>query len=170
MRTRKEVVEELSKAIERRKEADEAIDALNEELKSFDEIPAHPVFGVGDDYYRLGGALTPVSSSVGNLNLFHWNMFHTPEYAEEFSKKTILLAKLLHCKWYLDRDYKPDWKESPVLKPKFCLVYLADTGKFEVEHRIFTDPCTVCFSTHEKADLAVAWMNEHALEEMEERK
>lgn len=167
MRTRKEIIEELSKAIVRRKQADEAIDALNEELKSFDGIPANPVFEVGDDYYRLEGALIPVFSSVGNLNLFHWNMFHTPEYAAEFSKRATLLAKLFHCKWYLDRDYKPDWKKKEF---KYSIVYLEEEGKFAVNTLLYGDAGTVCFSTHEKADLAAAWMNEHALDEVEERK
>ena len=167
MRTRKEVIEELSKAIARRKEADAAIDSLNEELKSFEDIPDEPVFEVGDDYYRLGAALTPVYSSVGNLNLFHWNMFHAAEYAERFSKRATLLAKLFHCKWYLDRDYKPDWKKKEF---KYGIVYLGDEGKFCVITQIYSDTCTVCFSTREIAEQAAAWMNEHALDEMEDRK
>lgn len=164
MRTRKEVIEELSKAIERRKEADEAIDALKDELKRFDEIPELPVFEVGDVYYRLGDALTPISpNTVGNLNQVHWGMFHTPEYVEAFFKSVVRLAKLFHCKWYLDRDYKPDWEKSAT---KFHVVYRSD-GKFAVDTLAFSDIGTVYFSTREKAKAAAVWMNEHALDEME---
>lgn len=165
MRTRKEIIEELSKAIIRRKEADEAIDALNEELSSFDEIPSLPVFGSGDAYYRLGSNLSPSPHIVTSLDNIHWNMFHTPGYAEAFSKRVKILAKLLHCKWYLDRDYKPDWE---IRNNKFFVVYREE--RFAVDTVGYSDSGTIYFSTRELAERVAAWMNEHALDEVEERR
>lgn len=167
MRTRKEIIEELSKAIEKRKEADAAINALSEELKSFDEIPALPSYREGDDCYYLDETFNTILGRIKNPDAVHWNMFPTQEYAEEFAHHAILFSKLLHCRWYLDRDYKPDWKTGEL---KFSIVYQEEKRKFAVDTLVYSDHGTVCFSTRELAERAAAWMDEHALDELEGRK
>lgn len=167
MRTREEITEALSKAIARRKEADEEVAALDAELKLLDEIPALPTYPEGTYYYHTDRQFNVGLNKVGKLNSWCWNVFPTKEYAKEFANRVILLAKLFHCKWYLDRDYKPDWKKKEF---KYSIVYLEEEGKFSVNTLIYSDTCTVCFSTQEIAERAAAWMNEHALNEVRERK
>ena len=90
-------------------------------MKMQPDIPDMPDFELNEKFYYLDSVTDDVEDSChcGDIDAIDFNMFHTEEYAQEFAKKCKLIAMMLHCKWYLDRDYVPDWNNN-------------DEGKFYV--------------------------------------
>jgi hypothetical protein len=86
-----------------------------------------------------------------------YNNFHNKEMAQEFAKKCKLIAMMLHCKWYLDRDYVPKWDDSP----SFCVYFSHLFNKFMVYKVRRHEDVTVYFSTEENAMKCAEWLNEH---------
>ena len=86
-----------------------------------------------------------------------YERFHTEEYAVEFAKKCKLIAMMLHCKWYLDRDYVPDWNNSD--ENKYYVFYNNFTNGFGVTVRTLSE--SVAFSNEESARKCADWLNKH---------
>lgn len=87
------------------------------EMKDEPEIPDFPVFKNHENAFFCD------SNEL-------YERFHTEEYADEFAKKCKLIAMMLHCKWYLDRGYVPDWKKPE--EWKFFVLYNNSKNMFEV--------------------------------------
>ena len=122
-----------------------------------DEIPDLPDFNINDDFYIMTEDME-VSGDAIIDPVSDYNYFHTKEYAQEFADKCKLIAMLLHCKWYLDRDYVPNWSEP--LERKWQLYYDHDEKKMIVGAYSHSD-YGVVFSTGELAQKAADWINKH---------
>ena len=134
------------------------------------EIPDFPEFTVGDDYYpHIRWESTPRKHTVdclhkenckkpltAEMNYFH---FHSAEYYHSFESRCKLIAMMLHCKWYLDRDYVPDWNNNT--ENKFCVIFKRIEHKFDVDVWQLVDHNVVCFSTEENAQKCADWLNTH---------
>ena len=72
---------------------------------------------------------------------------------------------LLHCKWYVDRDYVPNWKNTK--EPKYFLYFDSKEDKYKVTyvlHTIVKYPM-VFFSNADAAQKAADWMNKRHKQE-----
>lgn len=130
------------------------------EMQDEPEIPDMPVFHANETYWTMFPTLKRdkkrrvlPSDYVGEC----YNLFHTKEYADEFAKKCKLIAMMLHCKWYLDRDYVPDWSNND--DGKFYLRFYYDSHEFATDVCRFASDVCVCFSTEEKAQKCADWLN-----------
>lgn len=125
------------------------------------EIPDMPVFHANETYWRMYPTLEHIKGSVlhSDYNGECYNLFHTKEYADEFDKKCKLIAMMLHCKWYLDRDFVPDWKNNEELK--YSVFYNNQTNVFGVTVRTSSETGYVAFSTNESAQKCADWLNKH---------
>lgn len=143
-----------------------------EEMQEKPEIPDFPEFTIGDDYYpHIRWESTPRKCTVDSfntdyckkprtveMNYFH---FHSAEYYHSFESKCKLIAMMLHCKWYLDRDYVPDWNNHN--EEKFHPLFNHDSHEFIAcsYGSRFVDGGWVYFSTVENAQKCADWLNEH---------
>ena len=131
------------------------------EMQDEPEIPDFPEFAKNETYCCAGLDLIHVDlgCAAGGTIYGDYNCFHTKEMAQEFADKCKLIAMMLHCKWYLDRDYVPDWKNS---KESKCFVFYDNCAKeFGVTIRTTSDVGYVAFSTMEKARKCADWLNKH---------
>lgn len=124
------------------------------------EIPDFPEFARRETYWFASLNLNCVNfgydvGTIGN----DYNSFHTKEMAQELAKKCKLIAMMLHCKWYIDRDYVPDWKASD--KWKYFVLYNNSKNTFEVTVATVSDTGTVTFSNLEAAQKCADWLNKH---------
>lgn len=90
---------------------------------------------------------------------YDYNIFHTKEYAQEFAKKCKLIAMMLHCKWYLDRDYVPNWKNKEESKYFVCYDNVNGCFKYGLDHSF--NGCSISFGTDAAARKCAEWLNEH---------
>jgi hypothetical protein len=130
------------------------------EMQDEPEIPDKPEFEMDEKFYYLDSVTDDVEDSchVGDIDAIDFNMFHTKEMAQEFAKKCKLIAMMLHCKWYLDRDFVPDWSDK--LKHKWQLYYDHDDKKMVAGNYSHSD-YSVVFSTEENARKCADWLNKH---------
>lgn len=154
--------------IERRLEAAEKqniglldeIKYLKEQLAKVqeDEIPDLPNFKHGESYWTVfdNFALSD-ERTVFVRDATEYNMFHTEAYAQEFADKCKLIAMMLHCKWYLDRDYVPDWDNND--EEKFYVRFYHDSHEYATDVCWFASDVCVCFSTEENAKKCADWLN-----------
>ena len=129
------------------------------EMQDEPEIPDKPDFEMYDKFYYLDSVTDDVEDGCldGDIDIIDFNMFHTREYAQEFSKKCKLITMMLHCKWYLDRDYVPDWNNSD--ENKYYVFYNNFTNGFGVTVRTLSE--SVAFSNEESARKCADWLNKH---------
>lgn len=137
------------------------------EMQEEQEIPDFPVFNCFDVTYALDSCLdimqdehgggTGDSDYMGD-DASYYNNFHTADYANEFRKKCLLIAMMLHCKWYLCRDFKGDYS-SP--DDKWVVYYGGGDNKFSVANLIRCDYGLVPFDTMENAQKCADWLNRH---------
>lgn len=148
--------------LERRLEAAEKVQNLKEKLAEQDkqEIPDLPNFECGESYWTMfdNFALSDERTAVAR-GATGYNRFHTEDYAQKFAEKCKLIAMMLHCKWYLDRDYVPDFTD--LLEEKHFLFYDNVDGCFKVIIGCNCNNGSVSFSTEEAAQKCAEWMNEH---------
>ena len=153
--------------LERRLEAAEKqMLGLHDEIKNLkakfaacdDGITDYPVFYRGEEYWRINeyGEIEHDGSSGAQID--YYDIFHNKEYAQLFANKCKLIAMMLHCKWYLDRDYVPDWNDN--LEHKWQLYYDHDDKKMVLGNYSRSD-YSVVFSTRESAQKCADWLNEH---------
>lgn len=70
-----------------------------------------------------------------------------------------IVAMMLHCKWYLDRDYVPDFTNISEEKYFVCYDHVDGCFKYGLEHLF--DSGSIIFSSEEAAKKCVYWLNEH---------
>lgn len=140
------------------------------EMQDEPEIPDMPVFHANETYWRMYPTLEHIKDSVLRFDYDGecYNLFHTKEYAQEFAKKCKLIAMMLHCKWYLDRDYVPDWNNHN--EEKFHPLFNHDSHEFIAcsYGSRFVDGGWVFFSTVENAQKCADWLNKHWKENTDE--
>ena len=139
------------------------IEILKIELSKIgeDEIPDFPEFHSGDIVWCKNNAFN-VSNYIKDrtAKIKNYNNFHMEEYAIEYAEKSREIAMLLHCKWYIDRDYVPNWKNED--EAKYCVRYNHQDEGYYVPDSFYETEClTVYFSTKQAAQKAADWMNEH---------
>ena len=126
------------------------------------EIPDMPYFRSGKQwwYVETEGSLVE-SVTIHDSKRIEFNCFHTEAYAQELAKKCKLIAMMLHCKWYLDRDYVPDWNNHN--EEKFYTNFNHDKNEFVTCAcgSRYIDGGRVFFSTVEKAQKCADWLNKH---------
>jgi hypothetical protein len=145
---------------------------LKEKLAEKDkqEIPDFPEFMIGDDYYpHIRWESIPRKCTVDSLNeeyckksrtaeMNYFN-FHSAEYYHSFESKCKLIAMMLHCKWYVDREYVPDWDNED--EEKWMVFWSNKYKKYEVCDWGSDEYSSVFFSTEEKAMKCAKWLNAH---------
>lgn len=126
------------------------------------EIPDMPDFKNREELFFAGGDLENVFNRFMNTNISvsDFNAFHTKAYAEEFRKKCLMIAMMLHCKWYLDRNYVQNW-ESDTSSEKWYVMFDHCVHKFQIRPRYAEEGAEVYFSTEEAAQKCADWLNEH---------
>ena len=138
------------------------IEKLKTELSKVveDEIPDFPIFNNGDIiWYKDDGFKVVHYIKSETLKTKDYNNFHTEEYVKEYTEKSREIAMLLHCKWYIDRCYIPNWKDRDEIK--YCVVYNHNKKSYVLDYFYDTKYPTVYFSTKQAAQKAADWMNEH---------
>lgn len=143
------------------------INGLTNEIKKLEielgkageeEIPEFPEFHSGDIVWCKNNAFDVVNYINRTSRTKKYNNFHTVEYAKECAEKCREIAMLLHCKWHIDRDYVPNWKDG---SEKYCVTYNHDKGGYITDFFYKTEYPTVYFSTKHDAKKAADWMNKH---------
>lgn len=130
------------------------------EVQDEPEIPDYPTFKTGgEDFWHINSSLKIVSGVSQGGKKLDYNYFHTVDYAHEFCRKCLLIAMMLHCKWYLDRYYVPNWKN--VDENKFIVYYDNRACCFHITQRTLSDVGHVAFSTPDAARKCAEWLNEH---------
>ena len=123
------------------------------------EIPDFPVFDVnGEESWWINNILEVTSRGFTSGHVEDYNYFHTKEYAQEFADNCKLIAMMLHCKWYLCRDFKGDYSNS---NDKWGVCYGGLDNKFIATNSIYCDYGFVPFDTEENAKKCADWLNEH---------
>lgn len=132
-----------------------------------DEIPEVPTFNDEDMWYLSD--TNKIVHSHANLREGEWiagewvpgdfNIFHSEDFAKEYQRRIREIGALLHCKWYLDRNYVPDWDDGD--RQKWTVVYNYNEGKFTIEFSRMREWSVVYFDTEASAQKAADWMNAH---------
>ena len=125
------------------------------------EIPDKPFFEMDEKFYYLDSMTDGVEDSCidDEIDAIDFNMFHTERYADEFAKKCKLIAMMLHCKWYLDRDYVPNWNDRKEIK--WSILFDGDANGLNCASWIYPQPFLVYFSSSVVAKKCAEWLNEH---------
>ena len=149
--------------------AEKEIADLKAKLNEASEIPDYPEFDCEDDVFYLSFDNSKVYKSIrytsSPFECLDYNRFHTKEYAKEFADICCETAMLLHCKWYVDRDYVPDWKNTK--EPKYFLYFDPKEDKYNVTYVLhtFVKYPMVFFSNKDAAQKAADWMNKRHKQE-----
>lgn len=137
------------------------------EMQEEQEIPDFPVFNCFDVTYALDSCLDIMQDEHGGRtgdsdymgdDASYYNNFHTADYANEFRKKCLLIAMMLHCKWYLCRDFKEDFSQDGL---KWYVYYANDINKFAADYCVNDSQGTVYFDNEENANKCAEWLNVH---------
>lgn len=123
------------------------------------EIPDFPVYSI-EPLYSVHSDFSVIGSEfrvcAGIMHCF--NAFHTKEYAQEFADKCKLIAMMLHCKWYIDRDLVNDWDNCD---DKFTVWYNHADNEWTIDFQEIHETPSIYFSTEEAAKKCADWLNEH---------
>lgn len=132
------------------------------------EIPDFPEFNCGDVVYELDDCFDVMEKKhdggKGDKDFIRddarfYNAFHTGDYAHELRRNCLMLAMMYHCKWYVDRNYVPDFTNSS--EDKYFLFYDHVDGCFKYGLDCIIDNGSISFSTEEAAQKCADWMNSH---------
>ena len=130
------------------------------DIKDEPEIPDMPHFKCGEEVLFVNSDLETVCDSLMTPSIeIDFNTFHTTAYADKFRRKCLMIAMMLHCKWYLDREYVPDWDNK--FETKFCVIFNFNMNSFQLGVQYSEEHGDVYFSTQEAAQKCANWMNEH---------
>lgn len=129
------------------------------EVQDEPEIPDMPVFYRDEQYWWMEDSLDHINNgrAVGSV-AEDFNNFHIPEMAQEFAEKCKLIAMMLHCKWYLCRDFKEDFSKDDL---KWYAYYAKNTSHFAVDYCVNDDQGSVYFDTEKNALKCADWLNAH---------
>lgn len=148
--------------IKKVKELEAELQKLKEELvheQDEPKIPDFPVFNVnGEESWYINNILRVQHPGITDGQVKDYNYFHTKEYAQEFADKCKLLAMMLHCKWYLCRDFKENFEDDEC---KWYVYYANNTSHFAADYCVNDDHGSVYFDTEENAQKCADWLNEH---------
>lgn len=123
------------------------------------EIPDFPEFAIRETYWYAAPNLNDIDFGCAVCTTADdYNNFHSKDYADEFRKKCKLIAMMLHCKWYLCRDFKGDYSCS---NDKWVVYYGGLDNKFVATNSIHCDYGFVPFDKIENAQKCADWLNEH---------
>lgn len=126
-----------------------------------DEIPDVPMFHRDEPYWALAGDMSIYGGEASGANDDpDFNIFHTSKYARIFSMECCEIAMLLHCKWYIDRDYDPNWCDHA--EEKYTVYFDYDDNRWDTSMDQCGEYGNVYFETDEKAKKAAEWMNKHS--------
>lgn len=128
------------------------------EVQDEPEIPDIPKFE-SPVVWAIDSKLGVFYYGILPYNESSFNAFNTKEMAQEFAKKCKLIAMMLHCKWYLDRDYHPDFNNGNI--QKWTVVFNYNEEKFTVEFSRMLEWSTIYFDTEENAQKCANWLNAH---------
>ena len=137
------------------------------EMHDEQEIPDMPCFRSGEQwwYVETEGSLVE-SASIRDGKRSEFNCFHTEAYAQVFAEKCKLIAMMLHCKWYLCREYEPDWDDENAEKWQVCYEHRRNCF---VAHCVYTyEPSSVLFDTIQNAKKCADWLDKHWKENTDE--
>lgn len=123
------------------------------------EIPDFPVFSAEPLYFMDNRfCIVGDESNICNGDADgDFNMFHTEGYAQEFANKCKLIAMMLHCKWYIDRDALDTSEKTWV----WGTGYDKTNKKFVPLSYCLCEPSAVTFRSEELAQKAADWLNAH---------
>lgn len=113
-------VKELEKQLEvaEKQKADllKKIEDIKKQLevrKDGQYIPDYPEFKPSQEpSWYMNAGLQSVGPEQNSGTQGDYNSFHTKEYAQEFAKKCKLIAMMLHCKWYCDKEFVTDFSDD----------------------------------------------------------
>lgn len=122
------------------------------------EIPDLPNFKCGESYWTMFDNFSLSDERTAFVrDATEYNMFHTEAYAREFANKCKLIAMMLHCKWYIDRDALDTSEKTWV----WGTGYDKTNKKFVPLSYCLCEPSAVTFRSEELAQKAADWLNEH---------
>lgn len=163
--TREEILSTPKDAGEQLKEIESLkaeIESLKSKLKEVqeNEIPKFPHFGNTETYWSTDGELEVYwGKTVLSCEKDDYNYFHTKEYATIFATKCREIARLLHCKWYVNRYYTPNFNDSNQMK--WTVYYNYMDKCYKTDFRFSDYQPTVYFENKEVAQKAADWMNKY---------
>lgn len=162
--TREELEKRLESAEKQMIGLQDEIQNLKEKLaeaQDESEIPDFPVYCIEPLYFVHSDFSVIGSESSVCTGIMHggFNAFHTKKYAQEFADKCKLIAMMLHCKWYLDRDYVPNWDDRGEIK--WDVYFDSNMNKFRCGNWRFAESSCVYFSSDVAAKKCADWLNEH---------
>lgn len=125
------------------------------------EIPDFPVYNHEPLYFvDHRSAIIGDESNICNGTMRgEFNAFHTKEYAQEFADKCKLIAMMLHCKWYLDKNYVPNWDDMSEIK--WDVHFDSKRNEFLCYSWSHSKRPGVYFSSGAIARKCADWLNEH---------
>lgn len=161
--TRIEIENQINDIKKLMEDSQEKLSELEKMLsEKSNEIPDFPAFNDNDkDMYYLSDCGN--INSVSNLthgSTFDFNAFHSKALAQEYAKISLRAAMLLHCKWYLCPDYKPDFSAD---ERKWSVFYDHDSESYTLGTTYGCEAGNVYFDTEENARRAADWMGAHML-------
>ena len=160
--TKQELENRLESALKQLEGLKDEVDNLKAKLAEQDkqDIPDSPTFEEsGGSMWFMNLDLKKTHCNTEYASAGDFNSFHTREYAEEFRRKCLMIAMQLHCSWYVDRYYTPDW--SYVDTKKYCIIFSQNRDEFQVRYRRTEEGTEVYFSTEEAAQKCADWLNAH---------
>lgn len=137
------------------------------EMQDEPEIPDFPEFNFKDVTYTLDSCLDVLQEEHGGGtgdgdytgdDALLYNNFHNAYYAHEFRKKCLLIAMMLHCKWYLDRGFVQDWDNCD---DKYTVWYNHADNEWTIDVQEIHEMPSIYFSTQEAAQKCADWLNKH---------
>ena len=128
------------------------------EMQDEPEIPDFPAFHRDEPYWAMDGYMFVYGGEASGVIDDDFNIFHTEKYAQLFADKCKLIAMMLHCKWYLCRDFKGDYSSPDY---KWVVYYGGLDNKFIATNSIHCDYGFVTFDTEENAQKCADWLNAH---------
>lgn len=137
------------------------IEKLQRKLDIYSKIPPLPEFtDLREDVYYVSVRFDEVCNiRYGDAIKTDFNMFHTDDYAKRAMLAAKMIVMQLHCKWYIDRDFVPDWNDN--LQHKYTVYYSHTIKKFCVAQWSTHERTDVAFSSHEKAQMCADWLQEN---------
>ena len=161
------------KQLEGLKDEVENLTAKLSEVEDETEIPDFPEFNCGDIVYTLDPCFDVMEENHGGGkgdkdftgdDAQFYNGFHTVDYAHELRRKCLMIAMMLHCKWYLCRDFNGDYS-CP--NDKWVVYYSGTDNKFLATNSIHCDYGFIPFDTLDNAEKCADWLNAHWKESTE---